>query len=61
MFFGRQTARSLHFLFAWSLVLFFIVHMVEMVLAGPVNELRSILTGWYTVPKPHAPVDGGAK
>jgi hypothetical protein len=25
-----------------------------MVLAGPVNELRSILTGSYRVPQPHA-------
>jgi thiosulfate reductase cytochrome b subunit len=51
---GRQTARTLHFLFAWGLVLFFLVHMVEMVLAGPVNELTSIVTGWYRVPKPHS-------
>ena len=55
---GRQTARTLHFIFAWSLVLFFIVHMVEMVLAGPVNEITSIVTGWYRVPKAHA--DKGA-
>ncbi len=61
IFFGRQTARSLHFIFAWSLVLFFIVHMVEMVLAGPVNEIRSIITGWYTVPKAHTPAEGGVK
>ena len=54
MFFGRQTARTLHFIFAWSLVLFFIVHMVEMVLAGPVNEITSIVTGWYRVPKDHS-------
>ena len=58
VFGGRQTARTLHFLFAWGLVLFFIVHMVEMVLAGPVNELTSIITGWYRVPKSHS--DHGA-
>ena len=51
---GRQTARTLHFVFAWSLVLFFIVHMVEMVLAGPINEITSIVTGWYRVPKAHS-------
>ena len=53
VFGGRQTARTIHFIFAWSLVAFFVVHMVEMVLAGPVNELTSILTGWYRVPKAH--------
>ena len=62
IFLGRQTARSLHFIFAWSLVAFFIIHMVEMVLAGPVNELTSIITGWYKVPQDHAPTrDGGVK
>jgi thiosulfate reductase cytochrome b subunit len=50
VFGGRQSARTLHFIFAWSIVLFFIVHMVEMVLAGPINEVRSILTGWFVVP-----------
>ena len=58
---GRQTARSIHFILAWSLVAFFLVHMIEMVLAGPINELTSILTGWYKVPKAHKPTkDGGA-
>ena len=62
IFLGRQTARSLHFIFAWSLVAFFVVHMVEMVLAGPINELTSIITGWYKVPQGHATTrDGDVK
>ncbi|WP_210529197.1 cytochrome b/b6 domain-containing protein [Rubellimicrobium arenae] len=44
---GRQTARTLHFLGMSLLVLFFVVHLLMVVLAGPLNELRSILTGWY--------------
>lgn len=44
---GRQTARSLHFLGMASLVLFFVVHLAMVLLAGPLNEMRSILTGWY--------------
>jgi thiosulfate reductase cytochrome b subunit len=44
---GRQSARSIHFLVMLLLVLFFIVHMVMIVLAGPLNELRSIITGLY--------------
>ena len=47
---GRQSARSLHFLCAFGLVAFFAVHVVMVVLAGPVNELRSMLTGWYRLP-----------
>ena len=57
---GRQTARLIHFVFAWSLVGFFAIHMIEMVLAGPINEITSIITGWYRVPKPHAPAKGDA-
>jgi thiosulfate reductase cytochrome b subunit len=29
------------------LVLFFVVHVIMVVLAGPINELRSMITGWY--------------
>ena len=47
---GRQSARSLHFLCAAGLVGFFAVHIAMVVLAGPVNEVRSMLTGWYRLP-----------
>ena len=47
---GRQSARSLHFIFTFGLVTFFIVHIAMVVLAGPLNELRSMITGWYRLP-----------
>lgn len=47
IFGGRQTARTIHFITMALLVLFFILHIVMVVLAGPINELRSMLTGWY--------------
>jgi thiosulfate reductase cytochrome b subunit len=47
---GRQSARSLHFLAAFGLVAFVVVHLAMVVLAGPVNELRSMITGWYRLP-----------
>jgi thiosulfate reductase cytochrome b subunit len=47
LFGGRQTARSLHFLCMVLIVLFFILHIVMVIAAGPINELRSIVTGWY--------------
>ena len=46
---GRQTARTIHFAVMALLVMFFVVHIVMVVAAGPVNELRSIITGWYRV------------
>jgi Ni/Fe-hydrogenase b-type cytochrome subunit len=51
LFGGRQSARSLHFLFAGGLVAFFFVHIAMVVLAGPINEVRSMITGWYRLPR----------
>jgi thiosulfate reductase cytochrome b subunit len=47
LFGGRQTARTIHFIVMALLVGFFIVHMAMIALAGPLNELRSIITGRY--------------
>lgn len=51
LFGGRQTARSIHFIIAALLVVFFIVHILMVLLAGPLNELRSIITGRFRLPK----------
>ena len=48
---GRQSARSLHFLAALGLVLFVVVHVAAVVIAGVWNEMRSMITGWYRVPE----------
>ena len=53
LFGGRQTARSLHFIFASLITAFIMVHLIEVVLAGPINEIRSMITGRYTVPQEH--------
>ena len=50
LFGGRQSARSIHFITACALVLFFLVHVAMVLLAGPVNELRSMITGWFRLP-----------
>ncbi|MEO6396734.1 MAG: cytochrome b/b6 domain-containing protein [Devosia sp.] len=47
IFGGRQTARTIHFFTMLALVLFFIVHIIMVVLANPINELRSMITGYY--------------
>ncbi|HEY8706479.1 MAG TPA: cytochrome b/b6 domain-containing protein [Burkholderiaceae bacterium] len=47
---GRQSARTLHFLAAMGLLLFVLVHVFEVIVSGAWNHLRSMITGWYTVP-----------
>jgi thiosulfate reductase cytochrome b subunit len=54
LFGGRQSARTLHFMLASLIVLFIVVHLTEVVLAGPLNEIRSMITGRYAVPPDHA-------
>jgi len=51
LFGGRQSARSLHFIAAILIATFILVHLVMVVLAGPVNEIRSMITGRYRLPK----------
>lgn len=51
LFGGRQSARSIHFIAAWLLVAFFVVHVLMVVLAGPLNQVRSMVTGWFVLPR----------
>jgi thiosulfate reductase cytochrome b subunit len=50
VFGGRQSARTLHFIVAWTLVLFVLVHVFEVLISGVWNNVRSMLTGRYVVP-----------
>lgn len=50
LFGGRQSARSIHFIVALALAGFFIVHIAMVILAGPLNEMRSMITGRYRLP-----------
>lgn len=50
IFGGRQSARSLHFIAANLLVAFLVIHLVEVVVAGAWNEIRSMVTGKFVVP-----------
>jgi thiosulfate reductase cytochrome b subunit len=49
MFGGRQSARTIHFICAFSFLGFFIVHMIMVVLSGTWNNVRSMITGRYKV------------
>jgi thiosulfate reductase cytochrome b subunit len=48
VFQGRQTARTLHFICAMMLLLFFIIHLFQIFVAGFTREMRSIITGYYS-------------
>ena len=50
LFGGRQSARSIHFITATLLVAFVVVHLLMVVLAGPFNEIRSMITGYFRLP-----------
>jgi thiosulfate reductase cytochrome b subunit len=49
LFGGRPSARSIHFITANLIVLFVIVHVVEVFIAGVGNELGSMITGRYAI------------
>jgi thiosulfate reductase cytochrome b subunit len=55
IFGGRQSARTIHFICAFSFVAFFVIHIVMVVLSGTWNNLRSMITGRYDIER-----DGGA-
>lgn len=42
---GRQSARSLHFLFAWALFGFFAVHLMMVLLSNPIRQIGAMITG----------------
>ena len=49
IFGGRQSARTIHFVAASLIVLFVLVHVAMVFLAGPLNELRSMITGRFAI------------
>ncbi|TKR33601.1 hypothetical protein FCE95_04735 [Luteimonas gilva] len=55
---GRQAARTIHFVAMSLFVLFAIVHVLMVVYAGPLNEMRSMITGRFRVRYPAAKEGG---
>ena len=48
---GRQSARTLHFVAAFCLLAFVVVHVFEVIVTGLWNNLRSMITGYYRLPQ----------
>jgi thiosulfate reductase cytochrome b subunit len=51
LFGGRQSARTLHTIGTVLLVLFVVVHVLEVAAAGLLNRVRSMVTGKYQLPE----------
>jgi thiosulfate reductase cytochrome b subunit len=54
LFGGRQSARTIHFIAAFYLVGFIVVHIAMVLLSGFFNNMRSMITGRYRIEEePH--------
>jgi thiosulfate reductase cytochrome b subunit len=49
LFGGRQSARTIHFVACFSFVGFILIHVFEVILTGFLNNMRSMVTGWFVV------------
>lgn len=59
LFDGRQSARTIHFLGAMTLLAFFLVHIAMVIVSGLRNNVRSMITGRYAI-EAAAPAAEGA-
>jgi thiosulfate reductase cytochrome b subunit len=53
LFGGRQSARTIHFVCAFSLLAFVVIHLVMVAVSGLWNNIRSMITGWYDIGEEH--------
>ena len=49
LFGGRQSARTIHFIVAALLLLFVVIHLMQVLVSGAFNLTRSMITGRYAV------------
>jgi thiosulfate reductase cytochrome b subunit len=57
---GRQFARLWHFAAMLALLAFFAIHLFQVATQGVVNQMRSMITGWYEVGDPSGLAARGA-
>ncbi|NKB32775.1 MAG: thiosulfate reductase cytochrome subunit B [Pseudomonadales bacterium] len=49
IFGGRQSARTLHFVCAFLILLFLLVHVIQLFIAGFINHGRAMITGRFEI------------
>ncbi|MCP9222919.1 cytochrome b/b6 domain-containing protein [Erythrobacter sp. LQ02-29] len=42
---GRQSVRSIHFISAWALFAFFVLHVFLVLISGPLEQLKAMIVG----------------
>ncbi len=52
---GYESARFIHFVLTIAFILFFVVHIVQVIIAGW-NNFRAMITGWETAEKKEAEI-----
>lgn len=52
---GRASARSVHFICMSLIVGFIVVHLALVIVVGPYNEIHSMITGKFRLPREKAP------
>jgi thiosulfate reductase cytochrome b subunit len=50
---GRQSARTVHFVCAFCLLAFVVLHLLMVLVSGVWNNIRSMITGWYDIGEEH--------
>ena len=53
IFAGRQAARTIHFIACFSFVGFIVIHVLQVIVTGFFNNMRSMVTGWFVVKQEH--------
>lgn len=46
---GRQAARTIHFITCFAFVGFILIHVIQVIATGFINNICSMVTGWFTV------------
>ena len=46
---GRQSARTIHFIAAMGFVAFIAIHVLMVLISGPLNQLRGMITGRFAI------------
>jgi thiosulfate reductase cytochrome b subunit len=49
VFGGRQSARTIHFITCFVFVGFIAIHVVQVIITGFFNNMRSMITGWFAL------------
>ncbi|MGH7071914.1 MAG: cytochrome b/b6 domain-containing protein [Acetobacteraceae bacterium] len=59
IFGGRQSARTIHFITAFALLAFVLMHILMVLVSGAGNNMRAMITGRYRIEEPATAEENG--